>query len=225
VNHNLPFFLNPYFYRMRKGFVFLFIMLLFLIWLFWPKQTSIGIQPLGYMSPQQVEWINEGLTQAFHHKVTILPAKKLPAHAITRIKSVRYRADTLLGWLAANQPDSITYTLGITSQDISTTKYEKHGIIKHPAHKYSDWGVFGLGYCPGPSCMVSTYRISNVSDSLFKSRIQKIAIHEVGHNLGLPHCSNSTTCVMQDAAESIRTIDKVNASFCVICKLRMKFPG
>ncbi len=33
------------------------------------------------------------------------------------------------------------------------------------------------------------------------TRFKKVAVHEFGHNLGLPHCSDKT-CVMPDAVES-----------------------
>ena len=48
-------------------------------------------------------------------------------------------------------------------------------------------------------------------------RMQKIAIHEIGHNLGLQHCAD-TTCVMQDAVESIKTIDRSTQTYCPACK-------
>ena len=49
-------------------------------------------------------------------------------------------------------------------------------------------------------------------------RLQKVVIHEVGHNLGLPHCKVDSRCVMRDAAEKIQTIDEVDAALCEACK-------
>lgn len=42
-------------------------------------------------------------------------------------------------------------------------------------------------------------------------------LNELGHNLGLPHCPNKK-CFMQDGAESIKTVDKVNFNLCEKCK-------
>ena len=71
-----------------------------------------------------------------------------------------------------------------TSEDISTTKYE-HGAIRKPESKYRDWGVFGLGYRPGPTSVVSTFRIGHKDQGVFMDRIKKITLHEIGHNIGL----------------------------------------
>jgi archaemetzincin len=105
-------------------------------------------------------------------------------------------------------------------RDVSTTKRDESGEIKSPKEKYADWGVFGLGYRPGPSCIISTYRIAHKSRSVFMERLKKVAIHEVGHNLGLDHCKTND-CVMQDAAETIKTIDRSAMQLCVNCKSKI----
>jgi archaemetzincin len=46
-------------------------------------------------------------------------------------------------------------------------------------------------------------------------------MHEAGHNLGLRHCKN-TDCVMQDAAEKISTIDRVERALCEQCKKQIR---
>jgi len=130
----------------------------------------------------------------------------------------------------ANEPPA-TNTAGNTSPSllnpaIKTTRYsgtkkDKIGKIKQPESKYRDFGIFGLGYLPGSSCIVSIFRLQNTTKENFIMRLKKICIHEIGHNMGLPHCKSSENCVMKDAAESIKTIDKVNLSFCEACIARM----
>ncbi len=142
--------------------------------------------------------------------------KKLPEKAFVNIKSPRYRADSLLIELSKNRPDSIGFILGITSKDISTTKRGLDGNIKKPKSKYTDWGVFGLGYKSGTSCIISTFRLKNVKTDLFISRVQKISVHEIGHNLGLDHCETEK-CVMQDAVETISTVDSEGFKLCEKC--------
>mgnify|MGYP003601516182 FL=1 len=75
----------------------------------------------------------------------------------------------------------------------------------------------GLGYCPGNSCVISTFRLKNKDKNLELSRLKKVVIHEFGHNLGLPHCSDKH-CVMTSAAEKISTIDNEKMELCVKCK-------
>ena len=102
-------------------------------------------------------------------------------------------------------------------KNISTTKKNMFGGVKKPKSKYEDWGIFGLGYRPGPSCIVSTYRLGKKSKKR-SNRLVKITLHEIGHNMGLPHCDRDPNCVMRDAAESIKTVDQVSKDLCEFCR-------
>jgi archaemetzincin len=93
-------------------------------------------------------------------------------------------------------------------------------VIKKPESKYRDWGVFGLGSCPGKSCVVSTFRVKTTNKKLASERMQKIAIHEVGHNLGLKHCPDKS-CVMTDAVERVATIDNALKQLCHQCERQL----
>lgn len=180
------------------------------------KPKQIGIQPYGNIDKKIVDSISLILKRTYKAKVVVLTRKALPKSAFVSIKSPRYRADSLLIHLLKNKPDTIDYVLGITSKDISTTMRDSQGNIKIPKSKYLDWGVFGLGYKPGGSCMISTFRLYSVKEQLYLSRIQKIAVHEIGHNMGLDHCETKQ-CVMQDAVESIKTVDLEGSKLCKRC--------
>ena len=66
--------------------------------------------------------------------------------------------DQLIKILKETKPDSLDFIIGLIDKDISTTKKDSKGHPLEPISKYQDWGVFGLGYRPGVSCIVSTYR-------------------------------------------------------------------
>ena len=91
--------------------------------------------------------------------------------------------------------------IGITSKDVSTTM-----------GKHADWGVFGLGELGGDACVVSTFRIGDG-----KRRLEKVAVHEVGHTLGLPHCPTKR-CVMNDALGKVKTVDQSDGHLCRNCR-------
>ncbi len=95
----------------------------------------------------------------------------------------RYRADFIIRFLK-DRVGKDTIIIGLTHNDISTTKGE---------HK--DWGVMGLGYRPGKSCVVSTFRLSKKNQS---EQLYKVVTHELGHTIGLDHCKEKT-CLMRDA--------------------------
>lgn len=184
------------------------------------KTKTVLLQPYTGFPDRLLEKIKTKIETNYGFEVQIAKSQKIPRTAFVNIKSPRYRADSLIRMLRDSRPDSIDYVLGLTSQDISTTKKDKKGKILQPESRYQDWGLFGLGYVPGPSCIVSTFRMGSDS-KLLESRIIKISLHELGHNLGLPHCTASPDCVMRDAAETIRTVDHVSEQLCEQCKKRI----
>lgn len=162
--------------------------------------------------------ISHTIQRIYGMDVVVLEGEALPKFAFVNVKSPRYRADKILAYLKKEKLDSTDLVLGLIEADISTTKRDASGNIKKPESKYEDWGVFGLGYRPGPSAIVSTFRFNNVDRDLFMERFQKICIHEVGHNLGLKHCEFDEKCVMRDAAETINTVDNVEMKLCSRCR-------
>jgi archaemetzincin len=180
----------------------------------------IGLQPLGGFDKGLMDTISGTLKSIYGFNVVLLENSELPAHAFVQIKSPRYRADSLLRYLLKIKPDTIDYIMGLTSQDISTTKRDRNGRMLQPESKYLDWGIFGLGFRPGKSCVISTYRIYDNDQAKFINRLTKVCVHEFGHNLGLSHCQNDQ-CVMQDAEETIKTVDSENLKLCISCKARI----
>jgi len=183
------------------------------------KETTIAIQPFGKFESNEAEMIQKEIADFYQVKVSLLKPIDFPDNAFINIKNPRYRADTLIRFLRNNLDNRYDYVIGLTKKDISTTKYSNRSTktIKEPSYKYADWGIFGLGFMPGKSCIVSTFRIK---DKNFKSRFVKICCHELGHNFGLPHCPDKT-CIMQDAAETIKTIDNVSLNLCEACKVKI----
>lgn len=185
------------------------------------SEKKIAIQPFGKVDQSILLTIQKTIKLVYEKDAVINASKKLPKSAFINIKSPRYRADSLIKYLKINRPDSIDIVLGFTTKDISTTKRGKLGDIKKPINRYQDWGVFGLGYRPGPSCIVSSHRLGNTAAKNKIERIKKVCIHEIGHNLGLKHCPDKK-CVMTDACESIKTVDNVKLALCKKCKSKIE---
>lgn len=196
------------------------VMLILLLCSCLNRPKVIGIQPLGEVDKVHCDSLREALSAIYNLRIVLLPSLKIPSDAFINVKSPRFRADSLIAFLREIQPDSIDYTVGIIAKDISTTKKDIRGNVKEPKARYNDWGIFGLGYRPGPSCIVSTFRLKKGNNGQFFSRLKKVGVHELGHNLGLKHCPNKD-CVMQDAAETIATVDAVKLNLCSECKIKV----
>ena len=117
----------------------------------------------------------------------------------------RYRATVLLESIDSyNGYDKI---IGITTKDISTSK-----------NNIYDWGIMGLANSPGRSCIISTYRIKTPNKVLFNDRFIKVALHELWHIMGLPNCKFSSTCFMEAAEGTIKSVDRETRNLCSNCK-------
>jgi len=79
--------------------------------------------------------------------------------------------------------------------------------------------VFGLASPQISTATVYTSRLVSHDMSLTVTRISKEVIHELGHLLGLNHCSNPL-CVMS-FSNSVREVDRKGLSFCTSCALKL----
>lgn len=91
--------------------------------------------------------------------------------------------------------------------------------VKDKEHKREEWGIIGLGFRPGTVCVVSTLRLKkHVTENKVLERLEKTALHEVGHNLGLNHCNKTPLCIMNDEKGNISTTDKEQVYLCPSCR-------
>jgi archaemetzincin len=186
-----------------------------------PDNKVVGIQIYTGFSKDKAKILSQEITKFYKIKTVILPEKSLPKQAFIDIKTPRYRADSLILIQKRAISDTLDFVLGLTDKDISVTKYDNKGNIKNPQWKYNDFGVMGLAYRPGKSGIISSFRLKDKDKNLEFTRLKKVVIHEFGHSLGLPHCSDKQ-CVMTSAAEKISTIDNEKMELCKACKKLLK---
>jgi archaemetzincin len=186
-----------------------------------PEEAIICIQPIGKVDKIMLDSVKKTLAKAYPFKIEIGKEIDLPKYYKSPRGPQRYRADSIIRCL--QRLDIKAHRIvGITGYEICTTKHDSTGAIKKPEYRYKDWGIFGLGFCPGRSCVVSYYYLKQRSKSLMMSRLRKITIHEVGHTLGLPHCPDKN-CVMTDACEKITTIDNTKGVLCERCRKNIAY--
>jgi archaemetzincin len=172
------------------------------------------IQPLGTEIPNEdMALVKQALVEFYNVQIRMLPRVDLPEQAYYKPRR-RYRAEKILPFLLEKLPGDGDRILGLTGVDISTDK----GSIK-------DWGILGLANLGGKECIVSAYRCYQRSREGAHARIllAKVAVHEVGHTLGLDHCTTEG-CLMKDAGGLLRTCDR-EFDICAHCRSMLKARG
>jgi archaemetzincin len=167
------------------------------------KIDTIHIIALGTVRKSTIDDVVNGL-KGFYHKDVIIE-KSIPLNNnLLAASKKRFSADSILKRFKSSKN-----ILVITEVDIVTPK---KGVT-------NEWGIFGLGFRPGTVCVVSSFRLKrNASPKLFTERLQKVSIHEVGHNLGLHHCTKDPECMMSAANGTIKQVDHEKMMFCDYCR-------
>jgi archaemetzincin len=173
-----------------------------------PAGRALYIQPLGDCGSkaQGVDEVAAALRAFYPIDVRVLACQELPKTAYYPARK-RYRAERLLTYLNQRMPKDGWRILGLTAVDISTTK-----------GTFADWGIMGLGELPGTATVISSFRCRKKARNRAHAieRLAKVAVHEIGHTLGLPHCP-TPGCLMEDAAGKVTTTDR-ELDFCPVCR-------
>jgi archaemetzincin len=164
----------------------------------------IYIQPLGEVKPQYISTVKTAVEQFYGFKCELRKAIPLTQDILAKSKT-RYEASKILR--KYNSKENIFLLM------------EKDIAWKDTAKKVNEYGIIGLGNRPGTVCVVSTFRLKkNVTENKVSERLEKIALHEIGHNLGLNHCDKTPKCLMNDEKGNIQTTDKESVYLCPACR-------
>jgi archaemetzincin len=168
-------------------------------------KPTIAILPFDNVNSAFITELKSSLQKQLTADIFILSSTTLPENAFYKPRQ-RYIADSLLEFLQRINKKKFEKIIGVTKKDISTRKGE-----------IENWGILGLGSCPGEACVISSFRAgkNKVSDKIFLQRMTTLALHELGHTYGLEHCS-SAICLMKDANGKMNLDD--GDSYCNKCK-------
>lgn len=185
----------------------LFFLLIILIgttsFYFLKPVTTIKIQPLGDVSPQYINLVKKSVKTFYGYNCVVLLKKTITNSMLSKITK---RVDANKALLSNLSFDNL---LILTEKDICYNKDKNR----------PEYGIFGLGLNPGRTCIISTFRLKRgVSNKKTLERLEKVALHEIGHNIGLEHCEYDKKCMMNDAKGTIKQVDAEKVCFCEKCK-------
>ena len=189
---------------MKRLLFFLLIILIGATSFYFSKPvTTIKIQPLGDVSPQYINLVKKSVKTFYGYNCVVLPKKTITNSMLSKITK---RVDANKALRSNLSFDNL---LLLTEKDICYYKDKNR----------PEYGIFGLGLNPGRTCIISTFRLKrDVTKQKTLERLEKVALHEIGHNLGLEHCKNDKKCMMNDAKGTIKQVDAEKVWLCDKCK-------
>jgi archaemetzincin len=174
---------------------------------------KIGLLPIGQVDSTLLIQIEEGLAKVFPETTYLVFEEPfaLPEAAFDKTRK-QYRSNQILGTIQsfAAKTKKANRILGVLDVDIFVPELNF---------------VFGEASFPGKAALISLFRLKpefyklKPDPELFFQRAVKEAVHEIGHTLGLKHCSRSS-CVMH-FSNSIFDTDKKQNLFCDECYLKV----
>jgi len=172
-----------------------------------PPQGSIYLVPLGEVHDDYLQILAESIEEQFGLPVTITPNLAPPLYALDPVRQ-QYNSNMILKRLLDESSPEAIKILGITDVDLF-----------NPIFSF----VFGEAQFKGKCAVVSSYRLRGNPEHVLPpgcppllNRLEKEAIHELGHTFGLRHCSDPD-CVMKYSV-GLACADRKFSFFCPACR-------
>lgn len=159
----------------------------------------IHLQPLGKVDEELIKWLAKELEKKFSNTVRILPPKEIPKVCFNNARRQFNSTCILLSYKTEE------ITLLITSEDL----------YAEPMNF-----VFGEAEIQGKRAIVSYYRLRDQDEEIFRQRVLKESVHELGHVFGLGHCK-TPACVM-NFSSCVMEVDGKTPNFCSRCLSKIK---
>lgn len=173
---------------------------------------AIDLQPLGDAEPDVLASLRSGLSETFSVPVRVCD-RSLSIDAFYDEGRGQYNSTAILNRISRSLPfspdsgsENNVSIVGVAQEDLFI-----------PILTY----VFGEAALGGNVAVVSYHRFRNelyglpANKELMLERLRKVAVHELGHTLGLVHCTLQS-CVMR-AASYVEELDFKGREFCPSC--------
>ena len=169
----------------------------------------ILLVPIGPVPIYLISWLEDKLGLFVEKPVEVGKAVPLPRSGYDPDRH-QYKGSSVLQLLRETEAPNAERLVGLIDQDCYA-----------PGLNF----IFGQAAAGGREAFVALPRLrppcSGMEEdkNLFRDRILKEIVHELGHTWGLPHC-DCNDCVMQ-FSNSIQDTEKKNAGFCSRCKEKL----
>jgi archaemetzincin len=158
--------------------------------------------------PGLIDHVRAHVGRAFGAQVSEWESAERPADTFDARRR-QHLSGKVLRFLLDRGPGPGTKVVGITDQDLFI-----------PILTF----VFGEAQLGGAAAVVSTARLAEPAPRpdprLFVERVAKECVHELGHAMGLMHCS-ALQCAMSRSA-SVRDVDRKHGGLCEDCRVRVR---
>lgn len=172
---------------------------------------KIYVIPLDENSRSYSEWLGKTLSKKMGFRLQSGIVSRLPEEA-RNAKTNQYYPVPILSKLELLKGSEDEVILSVTEEDLYL-----------PSQNF----VFGQANSVGRTAIVSILRLRPEYYGLpedmkiTKDRLFAVALHQIGHVLGLKNCENE--CVMRIAV-SVNDVDKRPDGFCPNCLLNLTLP-
>jgi archaemetzincin len=173
------------------------------------SEHSIIVSPVGFLDPLLIERACRAINRVFGCRTEILPLLPNLDFAFKSDRS-QYHSTAILEKLAGHAPLHAAKVIAIVDVDLFIP------ILTH---------VYGEAQLGGKAAIVSLHRLKEDLPTLdinstCRRRLEKEAIHELGHTFGLRHCRDHA-CIMH-YCRTLRDVDSKSDRFCRYCDILLK---
>ncbi len=175
--------------------------------------AEIGLWWIGVAAedPGTLHDLSGHLTAVFGETTRLLHGRNRPEGAFDPRRG-QHSSTRMLAWLAAVCPPRIGRLLAVTDVDLFI-----------PILTF----VYGEAQLGGRAAVVSTARLHDgrgpSGSPLFRSRLLKEGVHELGHTFGLLHCGRGG-CVMSRSV-NLAEVDAKSDTLCDDCRACLREGG
>lgn len=167
------------------------------------------IQPMGKVDNRLVWSVDSAVRRFYGCRSIILQSIEPTTDLLTPSKK-KYDGDKIINKFR-------TYNkriLIITEKDLS-----------HFGNQYyPEWSIWGYAQIGGITGVISTHLLKEDGSGIrvVTIRLIKDALHELGHNVGLNHCTRDKRCLMNSGGKGLSELDDECIWLCDYCRARIK---